>query len=193
MQSRWTRCGNRLHPACQHVEGASASFWRFPKVRVLPTMSAHAWYPYMTEAVVRSAAEHDLPEMLNLYRHLHPHDPQLETATAERVWSNLLASSFMTVIVAQAAERLVASCTLAIVPNLSRGGRSYGVIENVVTHADYRRMGLGRRVLALDVAWQADCYKVLLATGSKQETTLRFYEGAGFHRGGKTYFEVRRP
>jgi ribosomal protein S18 acetylase RimI-like enzyme len=148
----------------------------------------------MTEAIVRAAAEHDLPEVLNLYRHLHPHDPQLETATAERVWSTLLTSSFMTVIVAQAAELLVSSCTLAIVPNLSRGGRSYGVIENVVTRADYRRLGLGRRVLAhaLDVAWQADCYKVLLATASKREATLRFYEGAGFHRGGKTYFEARR-
>src|SRR6476661_4006182 len=149
----------------------------------------------MTEAIVRPAAQHDLPELLNLYRHLHPHDPQLETATAERVWSTLLASSFMVVIVAQAAELLVSSCTLAIVPNLSRGGRPYGVIENVVTHADYRKQGLGRRVLAhaLDLGWQADCYKVLLATGSKQEATLRFYEEAGFERGGKTYFEVRRP
>lgn len=42
-------------------------------------------------------------------------------------------------------------------------------------------------------AREADCYKVLLATGSKRETTLRFYEGAGFQRWGKTYFEVRRP
>ena len=148
----------------------------------------------MTEAIVRRAAQHDLPEVLNLYRHLHPHDPELEAAAAGPVWSKLLASGFMTVIVAQATERLVSSCTLAIVPNLTRGGRSYGVIENVVTHADYRRLGLGRRVLAqaLDVAWQADCYKVLLATGSKRESTLRFYEEAGFHRGGKTYFEVRR-
>ncbi|KJC62534.1 GCN5 family acetyltransferase [Bradyrhizobium sp. LTSPM299] len=149
----------------------------------------------MNEAIVRPAAAHDLPELLKLYRHLHPHDPQLEAATAERVWSKLLTSGVMTVIVAQAAELLVSSCTLAIVPNLTRGGRSYGVIENVVTHADYRRLGLGRQVLAhaLDVAWQADCYKVLLATGSKRETTLRFYEEAGFHRDGKTYFEVRRP
>jgi len=148
----------------------------------------------MKEAVARCATEHDLPEVLDLYRHLHPHDVQLETAIAERVWSNLLASSFMTVIVAETAEQLVASCTLAIVPNLSRGGRSYGVIENVVTHADHRKRGLGRRVLAhaLDIASQADCYKVHLATGSKQETTLRFYEDAGFERGGKTYFEVRR-
>jgi ribosomal protein S18 acetylase RimI-like enzyme len=149
----------------------------------------------MTDAIVRSAALEDLPEVLNLYRHLHPDDPQLETAAAERVWSTLLMSSFMTVVVAQTADLLVSSCTLAIVPNLSRGGRPYGVIENVVTHADYRRLGLGRRVLAyaLDVARQADCYKVLLATGSKREATLRFYEGAGFERGGKTYFEVRRP
>lgn len=149
----------------------------------------------MTEAIVRPAAEHDLPEVLNLYRHLHPQDPELETATAARVWSALLTSSFMTVIVAQAADGLVSSCTLAIVPNLSRGGRSYGVIENVVTHSDYRQLGLGRRVLAyaLDIAWQADCYKVVLATGSKRETTLHFYEGAGFERGGKTYFEIRRP
>ena len=89
----------------------------------------------MTEAIVRSASEHDLTELLNLYRHLHPHDPSLETDIADLVWSALLSSSFMTVIVAQAAELLVSSCTLAIVPNLSRGGRSYGVIENVVTHA----------------------------------------------------------
>jgi len=71
--------------------------------------------------------------VLNLYRHLHPHDPELEAAAVGPVWSKLLASGFMTVIVAQATERLVSSCTLAIVPNLTRGGRSYGVIENVVT------------------------------------------------------------
>ncbi|MCK1576992.1 GNAT family N-acetyltransferase [Bradyrhizobium sp. 174] len=148
----------------------------------------------MKEAIIRRATEHDLSEVLNLYRHLHPHEAQLEPATAERVWSSLLSSSFMTVIVAQAGEQLLSSCTLAIVPNLSRGGRSYGVIENVVTHADHRKVGLGRRVLAnaLKIAWQADCYKVHLATGSKREATLRFYEDAGFERGSKTYFEVRR-
>jgi GNAT superfamily N-acetyltransferase len=68
------------------------------------------------------------------------------------------------------------------------------VIENVVTHAQHRQAGLGRAVLsaALDAAWQADCYKVMLASGSRREATLRFYEGAGFERGGKTFFQVRR-
>jgi GNAT superfamily N-acetyltransferase len=149
----------------------------------------------MTEVIIRAATEHDLQQVLSLYRHLHPHEPPLEKATAERVWSALLASGVTTVIVAQAGEQLVSSCTLAIVPNLSRGGRSYGVIENVVTHADHRRRGLGRRVLAhaLELAWRADCYKVHLATGSQRESTLRFYERAGFQPAGKTYFEIRRP
>ena len=148
----------------------------------------------MSDVVIRVAARHDLPEVLKLYRHLHPQDPELEPEVSERVWSTLLASGFMTVIVAEAAGQLVSSCTLAIVPNLSRGGRSYAVIENVVTHADYRRRGLGRTVLAhaIDLSWQANCYKVLLATGSKRESTLRFHEDAGFKRGGKTYFEIRR-
>jgi GNAT superfamily N-acetyltransferase len=149
----------------------------------------------MTESLIRAADERDLSEVLALYRHLHPQEPPLEAATAERVWSVLLASGITTVIVAQVAERLVSSCTLAIVPNLSRGGRPYGVIENVVTHADHRRQGLGRKVLehAIALAWRADCYKVHLATGSARESTLRFYECAGFQRGGKTYFEIRRP
>ncbi|UWU90733.1 hypothetical protein [Bradyrhizobium sp. CB1015] len=89
----------------------------------------------MNEVIVRPATQCDLPGVLKLYEHLHPHEAQLEAATAERVWTTLLDCSFMTVIVAQTAELLVSSCTLAIVPNLSRGGRSYGVVENVVTHA----------------------------------------------------------
>ena len=148
----------------------------------------------MTQPIIRPAVQGDLPGMLALYRHLHPDDPRLDLAAAEPAWSALLLSGLTTVIVADAGGLLVSSCTLAIIPNLSRGARPYGVIENVVTHADHRQAGLGRAVLnvALDTAWQADCYKVVLATGSKQEATLRFYEGAGFKRGGKSYFEVRR-
>lgn len=106
----------------------------------------------------------------------------------------LLSSGFIATFVADKAGTIVSSCTLAIVPNLSRGVRPYGVIENVVTDKDHRRTALGRAVLhaALDKAWKANCYKVLLATGSIKDATLRLYESTGFQRGGKTYFEVRR-
>jgi GNAT superfamily N-acetyltransferase len=149
----------------------------------------------MVEANIRPATSDDLPGVLILYRQLNPDDPVLDLAVAEPVWATLLSSGLTTPFVVEIEGLLVASCTLAIVPNLSRGARPYGVIENVVTSSDHRRTGLGRAVLqaALDKAWEADCYKVLLATGSRRESTLRFYEGAGFQRDAKTYFEIRRP
>ncbi|SRR6266851_2542347 len=149
----------------------------------------------MSKASIRPAKRDDLTGVLDLYRHLHPDDPQLDAATVELAWATLLGSGMTTVLVADFGGSLVSSCTLAIIPNLTRGARPYGVIENVVTHPDHRRTGLGRSVLAaaLKAAWDADCYKVMLATGSRRPETLRFYEGAGFERGGKTFFQARRP
>jgi len=76
------------------------------------------------------------------------------------------------------------------VPNLTRGARAFGLIENVVTHGDHRKKGLATRVLthALQIAWDNDCYKVMLLTGSEKESILRFYEQAGFKRNIKTGF-----
>jgi len=149
----------------------------------------------MSSTIIRAAMRSDLPSLLELYRHLNPDDPQPDPVRAEAAWSILMDSGLIMVIVADAAGVAVSSCTIAIVPNLTRGARPYGLIENVVTLPDHRRTGLGRAVLsaALDAAWRADCYKVMLATGSRREETLRFYEGAGFERGGKTFFQARRP
>jgi GNAT superfamily N-acetyltransferase len=142
--------------------------------------------------VVRPVVPDDLAGLLALYRHLSA-DPEPDPQRAEAAWRSLLSSGLTTVFVAESEGRLVASCTLITVPNLTRGARPYAVIENVVTHADHRRHGLGRAVLdaALAAARSAGCYKVMLASGSPREETLRFYERAGFTRGGKTFFEVR--
>ena len=96
----------------------------------------------------------------------------------------------MQVLVAELNGSLVASCTLAIIPNLTRGARPYGLIENVVTHVAHRRKGIGTCLLrhALQIAWERNCYKVMLLTGSKSKGTLQFYEQAGFRKGVKTGF-----
>ncbi len=149
----------------------------------------------MDAVTIRAATEADLLGMLALYHHLNPSDPDPDPAAARRSWSMLVGSDLATVLVAETEQKLVASCTLVVVPNITRHSRPYALIENVVTHADHRRQGLGQRMLraALDAAWAAGCYKVMLATGSRQESTLRFYENAGFERGGKTFFQARRP
>ncbi|MGE4339936.1 MAG: GNAT family N-acetyltransferase, partial [Pigmentiphaga sp.] len=79
-------------------------------------------------------------------------------------------------------------------PNLTRGCKPYGLIENVVTHAAFRGRGHAKALLghALKAAWIAGCYKVMLMTGRKDEATLKFYESAGFDRQEKQTFIAKQ-
>lgn len=144
-------------------------------------------------AVVRPAVRDDLPGLLEIYRAFRSFDPAYDATAAAPAW-NAMAASGVVPLVAAVAGAVAATCTLAIVPNLTWSGRPYAVIENVATAPAHRRQGLGRRLLAYaaDRAWAAGCYKVSLATGSTDDATLRFYEGAGFARNSKTFFEIRR-
>lgn len=77
-----------------------------------------------------------------------------------------------------------------VILNLTRNARPYALIENVVTHPDYRKRGLASQCLnyAKQIARQADCYKIMLLTGAKDEATLNFYRKAGFNSSDKTAF-----
>lgn len=144
--------------------------------------------------IVRPAVRGDLSGVLALYRYLNPDDPAPDPARAEATWERILASDGTTVFVAELDGVLVATCMLLTVPNLTRDTGPFGLVENVVTHGEHRCRGYGRVVLdaAVAEAWRAGCYKVMLMTGSRQESTLRFYERAGFDRGSKTAFQIRR-
>ncbi|MDN7025770.1 GNAT family N-acetyltransferase [Methanoculleus sp. FWC-SCC1] len=135
----------------------------------------------------------ELGALLALYRILHPEDPVCtDAAGLESLWQEICGDPNLFCIVHEADGVPVSSCTLAVVKNLTRGFRPYGVIENVITHPGYRRKGYGTAVLheAVRLARERRCYKVMLATGAKDEATLRFYENAGFSRGVKTDFVV---
>ncbi|MBP2444708.1 GNAT superfamily N-acetyltransferase [Rhizobium leguminosarum] len=143
---------------------------------------------------IRPATAGDLPGLTTLYRHLNPADPVLDEATAEERFSAILAQPGMTVFSGFAGDFAAATATLIVVPNLTRNGASYALIENVVTHADHRQRGYAGAVIghAVTEAWKAGCYKVMLLTGSTNPATHRFYENCGFVRG-KTGFQIRRP
>ena len=149
-----------------------------------------------TSPTIREIRKDELSSLLRLYCHLHqPSEPELAVTTdVERLWQRILADSQLHYLVAEVDGQIVSSCTLAIILNLTRGARPYGLIENVVTHPDFRRRGIGTRILqsALELAWGQDCYKVMLMTSHKDEATLRFYQQAGFEAGVKTGF-IARP
>ncbi|MBB4190898.1 GNAT superfamily N-acetyltransferase [Rhizobium aethiopicum] len=143
---------------------------------------------------IRSVAPGDLVGLTILYRHLNPTDPILDGTMAEERFSAILAQLGMTVFIGFAGAHAAATVTLVVVPNLTRGGASYALIENVVTHAEHRRRGYAGAVIghAVNEAWKAGCYKVMLLTGSKNPATLRFYENCGFLQD-KTGYQIRRP
>ena len=148
-----------------------------------------------TSAHVRELHTSDLDALLRLYAHLHEQDlPLPDRAQVEAVWKEALENPRIRYFEGYENESLVSSCTITLVPNLTRACRPYGVIENVVTHVSFRGKGWGKRLLqeALAFARTGGCYKVMLLTGRKDEATLRFYEGAGFSREGKTGF-IARP
>lgn len=142
--------------------------------------------------ILRRATTHDLPAILRLYRFLNPDDPVHEPHedAVRQIWQTIMANDHLRYFVAETGGRAVATCTLTLIPNLTRNLKPYGVIENVVTDPEFRCQGFATAVLrqALQDAWAEGCYKVMLSTGSKRESTLRFYENAGFKRGVKTGF-----
>ncbi len=146
------------------------------------------------DIVIRPIAMADLPTLLALYRHLNAEDPVLDLQLAQSRLGEILAHPGMTILAAFDSDKAVSSVTLIVTPNLTRGGAPYALIENVVTHADYRRRGLAGTVLrkAFARAWDKNCYKVMLLTGSKNPATLRFYANCGFTQD-KTGFQIRRP
>ncbi|MEM7111541.1 MAG: GNAT family N-acetyltransferase [Chloroflexota bacterium] len=145
---------------------------------------------------IRELQTNDLEQLLLLYVHLHEVDESLpDRATVADLWQTIQADANLLYFGGFVGEQMTASCNLALVPNLTRGCRPYGVIENVVTHADFRRRGYGQAILrhALAAAWDNDCYKVMLMTGRLNEQTFRFYESVGFDRHSKQAFIAKRP
>ena len=141
---------------------------------------------------IRRAIAADLPQFLVLLRHLQPRDPAPDPGKAQAAFCHMLAGDQNIVFLAVSGDTLAASCTLTIIPNLTRNARPYAVIENVVTDPGFRHQGFGHAVLhaAQNAAWDADCDKIMLATGRPE--LVPFYQGAGFIRDGKTFFEIRK-
>lgn len=142
---------------------------------------------------IRPAVRHDIPAIIALYQHLTEGDEVPSQSVAEDIFDRFHAYPGSAIFLCEVDGSIAASCTLVVIPNLTHGGKPYGLVENVVTHRDFRNRGLGKKLLryASERAWAADCYKLMLMTGSKRPETLGFYLAAGFEQS-KTGFQMRR-
>lgn len=140
--------------------------------------------------MVRKIAENELKELLELYLYLHEESVPEMTEHLKSTWKTILQDENHHIIVNEVEGKIVSSCVCVIIPNLTRNIRPYAFIENVVTHGEYRGKGYATECLnyAREIAENANCYKMMLLTGSKKETTLNFYSNAGYNSTDKTAF-----
>ena len=140
--------------------------------------------------MVREAVFSDLEAILELYLFLHEEEIPAKDEHLESTWEQIMNDPNHHLIVNEVDGKLVSSCVCVIIPNLTRNVRPYAFVENVVTHADYRCRGLAGECLvyAKKIAEQENCYKMMLLTGSKRESTLNFYRKQGYNSSDKTAF-----
>ena len=140
--------------------------------------------------MVREVNENDLNKLLQLYLYLHEDSIPEMTEHLENTWSTILQDKNHHIIVNEIEGEIVSSCVCVIIPNLTRNISSYAFIENVVTNAAYRGKGYATECLdfAKEIASTEHCYKMMLLTGSKNESTFDFYRYAGYNSTDKTAF-----
>ena len=143
----------------------------------------------------RMANADDLDALLALFAASDVSRSVEPRARAEQIWAETLAREGVAVFVSDADSRIVSTCMLITTPNLLRGGRQFGIVENVATHPEYQGRGHGRAVIAaaLDEAWKQDCYQVLMQSGRADPRVHRFYKACGFVPGLRTAYCARRP
>jgi ribosomal protein S18 acetylase RimI-like enzyme len=145
---------------------------------------------YGDDGMVREIVKEDFNGLMELYMQLHGNPMSEKTPEIMELWNRILKDKEHHIIIAEEDGKIVCSCVCVIIPNLTHNQQPYAFIENVITDKDYRKKGLATACLnyAKEIAVKENCYKIMLLTGSKKESTLNFYERAGYNQNDKTAF-----
>lgn len=140
--------------------------------------------------MVREIKENELVQILNLYEQLGDNPFPKDNDNLNDTWDKIINDSNYHIVVCIEDGKIVSSCTVVIIPNLTHNVRPYAFVENVVTDINYRKKGKASKCLdyAKKIANENNCYKIMLLTGSKKESTLNFYKQAGYNMKDKTAF-----
>ncbi len=145
--------------------------------------------------MIRSAKRDDFEAISRLYAQLNIDDPPVGGRHYVDVFEQILNRDGLDILLLEVDGEVLGATYLNVIPNLSRGGRPYAVIENVVIAAHRRGEKFGRRLMdaTLERAWAAGCYKAMLQTGSKTPSTHAYYRACGFVDDAKTAYLARPP
>jgi GNAT superfamily N-acetyltransferase len=143
---------------------------------------------------IRLVKRNEYDQLLGLMRQLNPLDKEASEIEFH-AFNEIINSKYLDLIVAEDGGILLGSCYLNVIPNITRGGRSYALIENVVTDSAHRNRGIGKSLIdhAVELAWAQNCYKVMLMSGRAETAVHAFYKKCGFNADEKQAYIQRAP
>lgn len=131
---------------------------------------------------IRAATREDLSAVLGLLSQMHEMPATESTQALEDTFREILTSPSRVLLLAVQGGVVAGSLDLVVVANLTRGGRPWAGIENLVVDADRRRQGIGSALIdvAVDLARQLDCYKLQLVSHERRGAAHDLYRRSGF-------------
>ena len=131
---------------------------------------------------IREITENDLNALMELYIQLSPTNIGLSDEKKEIIWSEIHKNKNITYLGVFEDNKLISSCFVAIIPNLTNQGKSIGYIENVITDVNHRRKGVGKKLMqkAIEIAQENNCCKIFVLSDTfmiKHPPKLRIFAG----------------
>lgn len=143
---------------------------------------------------IRELTEKDLPSLLDLYIQLSESNKNLTLDESKKIWMNEIEENKNIKYFGAVEDgKVLSTCYCVIIPNLTNFNQPICFVENVVTDKNYRKQGLGKRVIekAIETAKENNCYKVILLSGIARKEAHQFYEKIGFDGESKKAFDMR--
>lgn len=143
---------------------------------------------------IRELTEKDLPSLLDLYIQLSESNKNLTLDESKKIWMNEIEENKNIKYFGAVEDgKVLSTCYCVIIPNLTNFNQPICFVENVVTDKNYRKQGLGKRVIekAIETAKENNCYKVILLSGIARKEAHQFYEKIGFNGESKKAFDMR--
>ena len=139
---------------------------------------------------IREVNKDDFDGLMKLYMQLHNNPMPEKTSEIMELWNRIMNDKDHHIIVVEEDGKIISSCVCVIIPNLTHNQQPYAFVENVITEETYRGKGLATKCLnyAKEIALKENCYKLMLLTGSKKDSTLNLYRQAGYNSEDKTAF-----
>jgi len=145
------------------------------------------------DILIREAQKDDLPFVLNLYAQPDMDKGQvLSVEKAQEIFelfSHYPNYRLFVAVTKNQPEVIFGTFALLIMNNLAHMGSSSAIVEDVVVSKNHQGQGIGQMMMlhAMELARNAQCYKLILSSNHKRQRAHDFYRKLGFSEHGLSF------